>query len=156
MSASLPSGGKTPNFELNLVPFIDLFSTLICFLLITAAWQNLESVSAGVPPKETDKKTETTEPLPRADSKPKIELVISLRFDRLDITEDGKVSSIQHLSGSPNWAELEKILDLWKSKYPNRTDLTLATENRSPYKHLIQLMDTFRNKNFPDVGILMN
>jgi biopolymer transport protein ExbD len=32
-------GGSEPN----LTPFIDLFSVLICFLLMTAAWLSLEA-----------------------------------------------------------------------------------------------------------------
>lgn len=156
MSASMPGGGKSPNFELNLVPFIDLFSTLICFLLITAAWQNLESVSAGVPPKSEDQAKENERPTPNVPPIPKVELVVSLRFDRIELSENAKVMSILHLGGTPNYTELERALDNWKTKYPDRTDVTLATENRSPYKHLVQLMDIFRTKNFPDVGILLN
>jgi biopolymer transport protein TolR len=43
MGVSLPGGGgggrgKSQNFDLNLVPFIDLLSVLITFLLVTAVW----------------------------------------------------------------------------------------------------------------------
>src|SRR6516164_5266069 len=34
---------KRTNFELNLVPFIDVLSTCICFLLVTAVFINLGS-----------------------------------------------------------------------------------------------------------------
>ena len=34
---------KNMNFELNLVPFIDVLSTCICFLLVTAVFINLGS-----------------------------------------------------------------------------------------------------------------
>src|SRR6516164_120505 len=34
---------KRTNFELNLVPFIDVLSTCICFLLVTAVFVNLGS-----------------------------------------------------------------------------------------------------------------
>ena len=37
-------GGNEPN----LTPFIDLFSVLICFLLMTAAWLQLESMQTNI------------------------------------------------------------------------------------------------------------
>ena len=47
-------GGKKPlNAELNLVPFIDLLSCCISFLLITAVWTQiagLQVASSGGPP----------------------------------------------------------------------------------------------------------
>src|SRR5437016_14407921 len=47
-------GGKKPlDAELNLVPFIDLLSCCICFLLITAVWtqiSGLQVASSGGPP----------------------------------------------------------------------------------------------------------
>ena len=38
---------KSMNFELNLVPFIDVLSTCICFLLVTAVFINLGSFSTS-------------------------------------------------------------------------------------------------------------
>ena len=37
-------GRKNINFELNLVPFIDLLSMCICFLLMTAVWLQLSTI----------------------------------------------------------------------------------------------------------------
>lgn len=39
------NGKKSLNVDVNLVPFIDLLSTLICFLLIAAVWLQLGSVN---------------------------------------------------------------------------------------------------------------
>src|SRR4051812_31615014 len=36
-------GRRKKNFELNLVPFIDVLSTCICFLLVTTVFMNLGS-----------------------------------------------------------------------------------------------------------------
>ena len=44
-------GGNEPN----LTPFIDLFSVLVCFLLMTAAWLQLESLQVQI-----EKKPEAT------------------------------------------------------------------------------------------------
>src|ERR1700745_43738 len=56
-------GGKKPlDAELNLVPFIDLLSCCISFLLITAVWTQIAGLqisSSGGPP-EQETKQETT------------------------------------------------------------------------------------------------
>ncbi|MDX9731485.1 MAG: biopolymer transporter ExbD [Bdellovibrionales bacterium] len=156
MGASTPGGGKSANYELNLVPFIDLFSSLICFLLMTAAWQGLEVVNTGAPPKSVDMQ-EDTEPPPPPPSKPKVMLTVTLYTDRIDVGEDNDVTSFRHLNAAnPDYQKLIATLADWKKKYPERHDLVLATENRAPYKHLIQLMDIFKEGEFPEVGITLN
>lgn len=48
MDASLDSssGRRSPNFELNMIPFIDLLFVTIAFLLITAVWTTNATVDA--------------------------------------------------------------------------------------------------------------
>ena len=41
------SGGRKTSLELNLVPFIDLMSVLITFLLITAVWTQVSMIQIG-------------------------------------------------------------------------------------------------------------
>ncbi len=158
MGASVPGGGgKSANFELNLVPFIDLFSALICFLLMTAAWQNLEVINTGAPPKAIDLRDENDEPTPMPKSdKPKVALVVTLYFDRLEVGEDAIVRSYPHIAGTPDFQRLSMTLADWRKRFPDRKDVLLSTENRAPYKHLIKLMDTFILGEFPEVGITLN
>src|ERR1044071_1965847 len=40
-------GRRNADFELNLVPFIDLMSTCISFLLITAVWTQVSMIQIG-------------------------------------------------------------------------------------------------------------
>src|ERR1700742_4861416 len=40
-------GRRGSNFDLNLVPFIDLMSVLITFLLITAVWTQVSMIQIG-------------------------------------------------------------------------------------------------------------
>lgn len=156
MGASMPGGGKSANAELNLVPFIDLFSALICFLLMTAAWNSLETIDTGAPPKSIDLRDDNEPPPPPPSQKPKVMLTVTLYVDRLDAGEDNIVQTFRHIGGTPDFAGLTKLLAEWRKKYPDRKDLVLATENRAPYKHLIKLMDTFIAGEFPEVGIALN
>jgi biopolymer transport protein TolR len=61
VTADAPSGGggrKPTNVELNLVPFIDMMSCLVAFLLITAVWTNIGQLDVrggGRPPSDVDR-----------------------------------------------------------------------------------------------------
>ena len=46
--ASMGQGGSKLDVELNLVPFIDLLSTLVLFLLVTAVWLQVSAIPASV------------------------------------------------------------------------------------------------------------
>jgi biopolymer transport protein ExbD len=149
-------GGKSVNVELNLVPFIDLLSTLICFLLITAAWQEMDVMSSSAPPKATAEIPETPQPPPPPDEKKKVALVVSLGLDKIDISEDDATTPIPHVGGEPDISKLTEILQGWKTRFPERKDLVLATDNKAKYKYLVLLMDVLIKNDFPDVGINLN
>ena len=48
MAGVSTEGGSKLDTALNLVPFIDLLSSLVLFLLLTAAWQHVSAIPAGV------------------------------------------------------------------------------------------------------------
>ncbi len=154
MGASM-GGGKGPNVDLNLVPFIDLFSTLICFLLMTAAWQELDSMQSNAPPKATAEMPDTPQPTPPPDQK-KVMLTVALGIDKVEVAEDDQTKSFPHVAGEPDVAKLVLTLKEWKTRFPDRKDVVLATDNKAKYKHLVLMMDTLIGEQFPDVGINLN
>ena len=148
-------GGKSPNVELNLVPFIDLFSTLICFLLITASWQELDSMSSASPPKSTAE-APPDQPQPPPDDKKKVMLTIALGLDKVDFAEDDKLNSVPNNGDMPNVDGINAALKAWKDKYPDRKDVILATDSKAKYKYLVLMMDTLIADKFPEVSINLN
>ena len=157
MSGGGGGGGKNSvNFELNLVPYIDLMSTLICFLLMTAVFQEMESMQSNAPPKATSEMPDKPQPPPPPDQPKKVVLTVALGTDKTDISEDDKVTSIPHLGGNPDVDRLVLAFRDWKTRFPDRTDVLLATDNQAKYKHLVLMMDTLIAERFPDVGINLN
>ena len=149
-------GGKRgPNADLNLVPFIDLFSTLICFLLLTASYQELEQINTGAPPTMTQQAPDNN-PEPPPPPEKKVQLSVSLLMDRLELAEDEKITKIPYVGAEPDYAALKDKLLEWRTKYPARKDLVLNTDSHAPYKSLIGLMDTMLTSKFSDVGINLN
>jgi biopolymer transport protein TolR len=149
-------GGKSVNVELNLVPFIDLLSTLICFLLVTAAWQELDSMASNAPPKATSEMPDTPQPTPNPNDPKKAMLVVAIGTDKIDMSEDEKTTNVPFVNGQPDMTRLTTILRDWKARFPDRKDLVLATDNKAKYKYLVLMMDTLKAESFPDVGINLN
>jgi biopolymer transport protein TolR len=151
MSASGLGGGnkKSTNVELNLVPFIDLLSTLICFLLITAVWQQISALT-------TNASSTTTSDAANPSDEKKVELNVSLLLDHIEASEDKKSTKIPNIAGEPDYASLSRLLAEWKSKYPTRADLILYSDSQAPYKQLIKLMDLMVENHFDDVGVNTN
>jgi len=151
MSASGLGGGgkKSVNADLNLVPFIDLLSTLIVFLLITAVWQQISVLSTNT--SATTSSDSATPPDPN-----KIDLSVSLLLDHIEASEAKTSTKIPHIGGQPDFATLLNLLNQWKAKYPDKKDVILHTDSQAPYKHLIKLMDLMVEAQFDDVGVNTN
>lgn len=155
-ASGMGGGGKSVNVELNLVPYIDLMSSLICFLLITAVWQEIEVVSSNAPPKATAEIPEAPRPTPPLDQEKKVMLVVAIGPDKIELSEDEKNTAIPHIEGDPDLNRLIPLLKEWKARFPQRNDVILASDNKAKYKHLILMMDTLIDEQFPDVNINLN
>lgn len=138
---------RSANSEINLVPYIDLLSVLICFLLITAVWQHIDSLATeGNNQASSDS---ATPPDPN-----RVDLSVSVFQDRVDATAGKNIVPIPHLAGGEiNRAALLNILNRWKQQWPDRKDVTINTDSQAPYKNLITVMDTLIEGQFEDVGV---
>lgn len=142
---------RSANAELNLVPYIDLLSTLICFLLITAVWQQIEALSTSSPQAPSSESSPPTPPDPN-----KIDLSVSLYTDRVEMVVNQDKTPIPFINGNPDYSRILEALKSWKTRWPERRDLVLHSDSQAPYKHLIGLMDLFNETEFPDVGVNTN
>ena len=150
--ASVSDGGgnkRASNFDLNLVPFIDLMSVLITFLLITAVWTQVSMIKLGSSIYGKQNTEETPPPPPRAD----------VPF-RLDIKEGGyriligqSKYVIEKVNNEYNKVELKKKLDDIKQAYPDKVDCVVTVEEQLKYDFLIQGMDLLLQAGFPAVSV---
>lgn len=140
-------GGGGGQYELNLTPYIDLMSTLIVFLLMTAVWNQIAVLSSN-----TGATTASDQPSP-PDNKPKISLSVTVLKDGLEMTENSTSQKVPHQGDSIDSMRMVAILSQWKQKYPDKNDVTLNTENSVTYKMLIQTFDALVGNQFPDVGV---
>ena len=131
--------GRNTNVELNLVPFIDLMSVLITFLLISAVWTQVSMIQLGASfasPRSEDQK-ETIVP-------PHEDLVL-----RLDVVQAGYVLMVGTQTkpipkiDKDNYdvetlvAELQKV----KEKYPEKPGVKISIADDIIYDHVVKTMD---------------
>lgn len=132
------SGGRNKSVELNLVPFIDLMSVLITFLLISAVWTQVSMIQLGAS-FASPRNDETTPVTP-----PPLEDVIL----RLDIKAAGyvlyvgkDVKTIPKLNGEYDKDALSADLSKVKQMYPDKPGIKLAIEDEIVYDHVVAVMD---------------
>lgn len=152
----MAGGGGT---EPNLTPFIDLFSVLICFLLMTAAWLNLETFPVQIEKDKSSSNSQETPPSeepPKDDSK-KISLSFTLMQEKILAKEGENEILIPHLMNNEiNSIKIEELLTVWRQKFPNKKDLILNTEAKVTYGQMIGFYDLLIALDWPDVGINPN
>ncbi len=136
---------KKVNEELNLSPFIDLFSTLVVFLILTAVWNQLSSLSTNI-----ESSTSSDSPPP---PKKQVELAVTLLPTEVQMMEDKNIRKIANRGKELNMEEITRILIEWKRKYPKKNDVVLNTQNSIPYGNMIRVFDTMVGAEFPDVGV---
>lgn len=141
-------GGGGGQYELNLTAYVDLMSTLIVFLLMTAVWSQLAVLST-----DTSSTTASDGSPPPPDNKPKITLSITILPNHMEMVENEASLKVPHLNGNIDEMRMVQILQRWHTKYPKKTDVILNTENSVTYKMLIKAFDTLVGNEFPDVGV---
>jgi biopolymer transport protein TolR len=142
-------GGKKPlDAELNLVPFIDLLSCCISFLLITAVWTQiagLQVASSGGPPDQ-----------------PKQEATIDVK---LLLTEKGyaltmagaqiDIPKVNGTDGTPVFDRkaLDEKLKTLKASLPEQSAITVQPEDAVAYSDLVETVDTCMGEQLKNVTV---
>lgn len=144
------SSGRSANVELNLVPFIDLMSVLITFLLITAVWSQVSMIQLGssIYGKKQENQ-DVTPPPPMAD--------IPLRLDVKDfgyrLVVGPTKEQINKVDGAYDKVALLERLKKIKETYPEKSDAVITVDDELPYESLIVGMDTLNQGGFPSISV---
>jgi biopolymer transport protein ExbD len=141
--------GRSTSVDVNIVPFIDLMSVLVIFLLITAVWSQVSMIQIGSSiygKKNTDEKVE---PPPRA------EVVF-----RLDIKPFGhrvvvgtQTIEVPKVGANYDLARLSTELKKVKEIYPEKVDCVVTMSDELAYVHLINGMDALLQSGFPQISV---
>jgi biopolymer transport protein ExbD len=137
-------GGKKPlDAELNLVPFIDLLSCCISFLLITAVWTQIAGLqisSSGGPP-EPQAKESTVE----------VRLLLGEKGYQLMVA--GAAFDIPKVNGVYDRKLLAEKLKTLKTTLPDQTAITVQPEDSVVYADLVETVDTAMGERLRNVTV---
>lgn len=144
-------GGRQKTFEPNLVPFIDLMSVLITFLLISAVWTQVSMMQIGSSLYGKRNEQQTAQIPPDAD----IVLKLDIRGDGYELTVAKQVIKFPR-SKDKQYDDAGLIAQLEKAKqlYPKKTDAAIAMQEDLPYEQLIHGMDSLLRSGFPVISVL--
>ena len=143
-------GGRKSNVDLNLVPFIDLMSVCIIFLLITAVWTQVSMIQLGS--SVYSKKTSDEPVIPPPFSEVVLRVDVLPEGFRLLVGTD--LVQIPKLSaGNYDKDNLVARLEKVKERYPDKVDGIASVRDNVYYKHLIEAMDALLIAGFPQVSI---
>lgn len=142
---------KHLDFELNLIPFIDLLSTCICFLLLTAVWVQVGSMNVK----------QAVGGQPVAETAPKPVMWVFLN-DKGDVSFDikgAKVAAnlakakIAGVEGKPNTESIQQIVAQVRAQDPNLATALIQPGAQSIYEDIVDLMDQFKKAGIVDLGV---
>lgn len=142
-------GKKALDANLNLVPFIDLLSCCISFLLITAVWTQiagLQVASSGGPPDQEKKQDQQT-----------IDVKLLLTEKGYSLTMAGAAIEIPKVAkdGAQNFdlKTLGDKLKTLKASLPDQTAITVQPEDAVVYDDLVATVDTCLGQQLRNVTV---
>jgi len=142
------SGGKKPlNVDLNLVPFIDLLTCLICFLLMAAVWVQIGKISVtqsgqGAPTEQTP------------EERNRLNLVVTITPQGFLLTGNGQtIDDILKKDNQYNYERLGAKLKEVHGQFPDKSDIVVMSEDTIQYQDLINTMDVCLANDFPNISV---
>ena len=142
-------GKKALDAEINLVPFIDLLSCCISFLLITAVWTQIAGLqisSSGGPPDPQQKQEQTID----------VKLLLTEKGYSLSMAgaaiEIPKVVGKDGVTAFDRKALAEKLKTL-KISLPEQSAITVQPEDAVAYADLVETVDTCLGEQLRNVTV---
>ena len=144
------SGKRTLVTDVNLIPFIDLLSVCICFLLITAVWVQLGVLEV--------KQTQGTSASVGKDGFEIGLVLLDTQSIQMELKKNGRVVKKQKVTGDSVeslQSSVGEITKKFRSLSKNQVTSAILTPHKSVnYGHLVALMDALRRNEVTNLGVL--
>jgi biopolymer transport protein ExbD len=149
MAVSVEGGGgkarrKPVDADLLLVPYIDLLTCMVAFLLITAVWSQLARLSVA-------QKGQGGDEVGVIDH---LRIAVAVHADgfNLIVKDDQKPIPLQ--GGQLDYPRLLDELKRLKNLFPDKTDVQVLSADGVVFEKLVRTMDTAMAAGFPDLSLL--
>ena len=131
-----PGGKKSVDFQINMIPMIDLLSVLISFLLTTSVWTQIAKIDVKQSPN-----LPSDEPVPPPDEE-KLNLTVLIKASGYTVSAKGAVlKEIEKKGDEYDSNVLSEVLKQSRAEHPENEDIQVTSEDKVPYKELITVMD---------------
>jgi biopolymer transport protein ExbD len=142
-------GGKKPlDAAINLVPFIDLLSCCISFLLITAVWTQLARMDVSQKGQGAAGATDEKPP------EPTVTLTLFVNTDGYQFAKStGETTDIPNKGDDYDYSKLADVLKDAKTAYPDKNDIQVKADDKVIYNKIIHTMDIMVSAKFPDLSL---
>lgn len=141
---------KSLDFEINILPILDILSVLICFLLLTAVWMQVGTIDTKQAIGDNTASAGKNPPSLWITVAKDGALTISLR----DLPKTTQLENqIQKTADGINWNALEMKLQTLKKQWPDLKTGIVRPSAQTSYKDVIRLMDQLKASQFEGVGL---
>ena|SRR5436190_4542996 len=149
MAVSIDGGGgdrkKPLNADLNLVPYIDLLTCMVAFLLITAVWTQLARLKVGQRGQGSADDVEDTR---------KTKIAVVVHQDGFNVIVGNDQKPLPRKAGELDYAALGAELAAVKRAHPDQTDMQVVSADEIMFDSLVRTMDAAMTAGFPDLSLL--
>lgn len=141
------------DFELNLIPFIDLLSVCICFLLLTAVWvqvgaMDVKQAVGGQAASETAKKPTLWINLTATG-----DLVMDVQ-DSPRLPSQYRKAQLKGVAGKPDLDQFNTWLSSLKTVEPELATALIQPKSDTVYEMIIDVMDRLKSQGVNDLGVV--
>lgn len=142
---------KELNFELNILPILDILSVMICFLLLTAVWIQMGTL-------DTRQAIGDNSVVDAKKNPPSLFITINtqggIELSARDLPNKKTYEErIQSSKQGVNWTALEQKLQALKDKFPDLKTGIVRPEAQASYGDVIRIMDKLKQFQFEGVGL---
>jgi biopolymer transport protein ExbD len=137
---------KSLNADLNLVPYIDLLTCMVAFLLITAVWTQLARLSAAQ--KGQGQAGEETPP------ELQLKIVVVVNQEGFNVVVGQDQTPVPKKGADYDFERLGAELKKAKDAHPDKNDIQVASEDQVVFDTLIRTMDTALSSRFADISLV--
>lgn len=140
MGVSVESGGgrgRKLDADVNLVPFIDLLSVTITFLMATATWLSVAALQVDQAVSES--------PSDAPEGPPALRVSVETEGVRVG---RGELAVVPHIEGAPDWAAVDAILDADRAAFPAEQGVVISGMDGVAYEHVIEALDRTRARGY--------
>lgn len=141
---------KSLDFEVNILPILDILSVLICFLLLTAVWIQMGSIDTKQAMGDNSTNGSENPPSIWATLSPSGEVEISLRDVKKQMPLEYKISAGR---GGVDWDALKARVTELKTQLPDLKTGVIRPEAKANYGDVIRMMDSLKQTQITDIGL---